>query len=402
MPVALLPSLVLLLTCAPPAQEPAAAEVETVAGDFGLGLRPVGLRFDQPLWVVSAPDDAEVLFVVEKPGRVRAVVRGELQREPVLDLRERISDRSERGLLCLVFHPNWGRDGEDSIFLHWNDRSGHTHVTRNHLPRPEPGRPWRATDEEELLLFVEQPFPNHDGGQLAFGPDGYLYVGLGDGGAANDPLAAGQDLTTHLAKILRIDVDGGSPYAVPADNPFVDVEGARPEVWAYGLRNPWRFSFDSETGDLWIGDVGQNLWEEVDFLPADHGGGANFGWRRWEGSHAFDPDLELGPTPHVPPIFEYPHGAPHHDCSVTGGFVYRGDAIPELRGWYLWADYCSGRVGALKQEGGELVASLDLTRDLAPNTKLPALCSFGRDADGELYLVSLQGPVWKIVPEEAD
>jgi glucose/arabinose dehydrogenase len=236
-------------------------------------------------------------------------------------------------------------------------------------------------------LFVDQPFSNHNGGALAFGPDGYLYVALGDGGSAGDPMGNAQSLSTLLGKLLRISPrpSGGEPYSIPPDNPFVGWSGARPEIWAYGLRNPWRFSFDAATGDLWIGDVGQNAWEEIDLEPAGSDGGSNFGWDRLEGTHPFEGGSAPGS---VPPVFEYANGA--GSCAVTGGYVYRGALIPALAGAYVFADYCRGRLEALVPGKGRAMEA----RALGP--RVDALASFGEDARGELYVLSLAGTVSRI------
>jgi glucose/arabinose dehydrogenase len=238
------------------------------------------------------------------------------------------------------------------------------------------------------VLFVQQPFSNHNGGNLAFGPDGHLYIGLGDGGSAGDPFGNGQSISTPLGKMLRISPrpSGGEPYGIPRDNPFAGREGARPEIWAYGLRNPWRFSFDRETGDLWIGDVGQNAWEEIDVAPAGSPGGLNFGWDLFEGSHPFeggDAGDALGP------VHEYPIGL---GCAVTGGYVYRGEDIPELVGAYVFADFCRGALEAFVLRDGRATQH----RELGPVVQ--SVASFGEDAAGELYALSLSGPVYRIVP----
>ncbi|HUF34828.1 MAG TPA: PQQ-dependent sugar dehydrogenase, partial [Gemmatimonadales bacterium] len=237
-----------------------------------------------------------------------------------------------------------------------------------------------------------QPFANHNGGHLAFGPDGYLYVALGDGGSSGDPQDRGQALDDLFGSLLRIDPAGGSPYAVPADNPFGASAGARPEIWSYGLRNPWRFSFDRLTGDLWIGDVGQNRWEEVNHAPAAEGAGRglNFGWRRMEGRHCFETGScdQSGLTL---PVLEYDHGS---GCSVTGGYVYRGAEIPELQGHYFYADFCRGFVRSMRLEADTVAEEADWPA-LRPGGGIP---SFGEDAAGELYVLVSDGRVLKIVP----
>ena len=239
------------------------------------------------------------------------------------------------------------------------------------------------------LLFVKQPYPNHNGGQLAFGPDGDLYIGLGDGGSEGDPHDNGQSLRTLLGKILRISPRpaGGKPYGIPPGNPFAGRGDAQPEIWAYGLRNPWRFSFDPATGDLWIADVGQDSWEEIDRQPGGSSGGQNYGWNRLEGTHPYHGQPPSGT---VPPVVEYSHdgGA----CSVTGGYVYRGSALPELRGSYLYGDYCAGWLAAVATSGD----SVSQPRQLG--VRVPQLSSFGVDQAGAIYALSLDGPIYRLVP----
>jgi glucose/arabinose dehydrogenase len=245
---------------------------------------------------------------------------------------------------------------------------------------------------ESVVLTAEQPFPNHNGGQIRFGPDGRLYIGLGDGGSSDDPGGRGQSLDDLLGAILRIDLDGGIPYAVPADNPFVGTAGARPEVWSYGLRNPWRFSFDRLNGDLYVGDVGQNQWEEINYAPAAAGAGrgVNFGWRSMEGRHCFGGG-SCDQTGLALPVLEYDHGS---GCSVTGGYVYRGAAIPALQGQYFYADFCQGWVRTLRVDAGAVTAQADWPT-LRPGGSIP---SFGEDSAGELYVLASDGRVLKIVP----
>lgn len=366
-----------------------------------LKLEKLVSGLDEPLFLLSLPGDADTLFILEKKGRLRVWRAGALQSRDVIDLREKISDVSERGLLGMAFHPKFGADNRQ-FFIHYSDRGGSTIIARFTLPAPADADAPLVADpkSEKLLLKIEQPYPNHNGGMIAFGPrDGYLYVGMGDGGAANDPHNAGQDLGNLLGKILRIDVDGGDPYAIPPSNPFAKTPGARPEIWAWGIRNAWRFCFDPDNGDLWIGDIGQNLWEEIDWLPGGHPGGANFGWRILEGKHDFDVPQGADRSKLVPPVYEFPHGAPANHCSVSGGYVYRGSAMPWLRGSYFWADYCSNVIGTLRVDReGALTEEVDRTAQLDPERKLRSIVSFGEDAARELYVISLAGTIWKIVP----
>lgn len=313
------------------------------------------------------------LLVLEQPGRVRLIVNGGLQAAPFLDITDRVgSQGNEQGLLGIALHPQFAENG--FFYLDYTNRAGATVISRFQTladgTRADPA-------SEKILLTIDQPYANHNGGSLAFGPDGMLYIGTGDGGSAGDPQGNGQKLTTLLGKLLRIDVNGGDPYAIPADNPFADGQQGRKEIWAYGLRNPWRFSFDRLTGDLWIADVGQNAWEEINFQPAGAPGGVNYGWNFREGAHPYrgEPPAGLSLTD---PVAEYPHP---EGCSVTGGFVYRGENLPEFFGIYLYGDYCNGRVwGLLRQPDGSWQSQLLFETGTY-------LSSFGEDVSGELYLL---------------
>jgi glucose/arabinose dehydrogenase len=317
------------------------------------------------------------LYVAEKTGRIwRLPEQG--QPTVVLDISGEVSLASEQGLLGLAFSPGGG----EYLYINYTDLRGDTriHEFAMLVGRPDPG-------SRREVLVVDQPFSNHNGGDLTFGPDGYLYIGLGDGGSGGDPDGNGQSLDTLLGKMLRIDPSpsDGEPYGIPSDNPFVGRVDARPEIWAYGLRNPWRYSFDRETGDLWIGDVGQNAWEEIDLEPASSDGGENYGWNAREGTHPFSGDRPDGA---IDPVYEYANGT--GACAVTGGYVYRGSAIPALQGAYLFADFCGGVVRALRPDGDGFVhESLGL--------ETPNISSFGEDQDGELYVLSFGVGVLKIV-----
>ena len=365
-----------------------------------LALEPlVQEGLEQPLYVCSLPSDAGLLYVLEKTGRIRAIRDGKLLDAPVLDLSDVVTTRSEQGLLGMAFHPRWPE--QPYVFLNYTGAEGTTHVARFELTAEAPLRVDPAS--ERVLLRVAQPWANHNAGQLAFSPqDGYLYVGFGDGGAANDPNGAGQDPQAMLGKMLRLDVDGASqalPYGIPADNPFVGKDGWRPEIWAYGLRNPWRYSFDRATGDLYIGDVGQNKWEEIDFQPAASKGGENYGWDVYEGFHEFEPREEVDAAAVVMPIHELPQSEGHK--SMTGGYVYRGAKMPWLQGTYLYGDYVSGHVGAFRVVDGAKTEYRDLTAEISPNRRLVALVSFGEDADGELYILCLDGRLYRVVEAPA-
>jgi glucose/arabinose dehydrogenase len=329
----------------------------------------------QPVAMAVRPGE-RILYVAEQTGRVRAIRNGRLDPDPVLDVSSQVMAGGEQGLLGLAFSP----DGR-FLYVDFTDRDGDTHVTeftmRGRRADPTSGR---------LVLRVDQPFANHNGGQLAFGPDRLLYVALGDGGSQGDPNGNGQSLGTLLGKILRIDPRprNGHPYSIPAGNPFVGHPGARPEIWDYGLRNPWRFSFDSATGDLWIGDVGQDDWEEVNHESA-RTGGRNYGWNRREGTHRFAGDRPVGA---VDPLIEYGHQ--HGACAVIGGPIYRGRDVPGLRGAYLYGDYCAGWVRAALLERSRVAEQ----RDLGLN--VPQLSSLGVGPEGELYVLSLNGPVFRL------
>lgn len=319
------------------------------------------------------PDGSGRLFIIEKAGRIRILQDGQLLEQPFLDITDRVgSSGNEQGFLGLAFHPQYAQNGR--FFVNYTDNNGNTVIARFQVSSdPNLADP----NSEVKLLGIDQPFANHNGGVLAFGPDGYLYAGLGDGGSAGDPFGNAQKKDVLLGKILRIDVDSAEPYAVPSDNPFGN------EVWAYGLRNPWRLSFDKKTGDLYIGDVGQNAWEEIDFLPAGSPGGTNFGWNLREGAHDYkgsaSPDL-------TEPVAEYSHQ--EGGCSVTGGYVYRG-SMTEWNGIYLYGDYCTGLIWGLirSNDGWQKQQLFDMA---------VSITSFGQDEAGEIYLVSDSGTIYRL------
>lgn len=355
--------------------------LELVAEGF---LAPVGLE--------HAPDDAR-LFVIEQRGEVFVIEGGRRGARPWLDLKDRVACCGERGLLGLAFAPDFARSRR--VFVHYSDKKGDTRVSE--LRAGDTGVDPRS---ERVLFTHPQPYANHNGGQLAFGPDGRLYLGLGDGGAANDPHGHGQDLGTALGKLLRFDASVPGQLRAAPDNPFLDRTGARREIWSYGLRNPWRFSFDRETGDLYIADVGQNRWEEVHVAPArtGRGKGANFGWSVFEGSHCFGKRGRCEATRGaVPPVLEYPHP---QGCSITGGHVYRGKRLPALRGAYFYGDYCTAFVRSFRLEDDRACDARDWTDRLVlpKGRRLDAISAFGVDADGEIYVVDHQGEIYRIAP----
>lgn len=360
----------------------------TAARAPDLALELVSQGYDRPVFVAEDPARPERLLVVEQSGRVRRIVNGRQKRRDFLDLRDRVSNGNERGLFSLAFDPGWPE--QRLVYVNYTDTGGNTIVARHRVRRNlNRARPTGAT-----LLRVEQPFANHNGGQLQFGPDGYLYIGMGDGGGAGDPLGAGQDPTTLLGKLLRIDV-GTVPFTVPADNPMLPGVG-RTAIWALGLRNPWRFSFDRGTGDLYLGDVGQAAREEIDFLPAGAPGGANFGWPIREGTLPFDDDAVPATTPLIDPVHEYGRS---DGFSVTGGCVYRGTSIPELAGMYLFADFGARRIWAIEVRNGRARGLMELSGMLTgTDGRTPAVSSFGEDAAGNLYLCDYAGgAVYRIV-----
>jgi len=329
-------------------------------------------------------------FVVEQVGRIRIVRGGAVLGTPYLDVSSLTSAGGERGLLGLAFHPRYVENGR--FYVNYTDRRGDTHISEFRASPPSADTVDPATERQ--VLFVSQPFANHNGGGLAFGNDGMLYAGLGDGGSAGDPSRNGQNLGTALGKMLRIDVDRGAPFAVPSDNPFVATAGAFPLVWAYGLRNPWRFAFDRATGDFYIADVGQNLFEEVDVALAPRRGGENYGWNVMEGMHCFQPASGCNQAGLTLPVVEYTHtqGA----CSITGGVVYRGCRLPGYAGTYFYGDYCAAFIRSFRMQSGQAVDQRDWTAALGRN--ISAITSFGMDDEGEVYIVDQQGEVYKVVP----
>lgn len=329
---------------------------------------PVVDGLTRPVDLQSAFDGSGRLFIIEKYGVIRIFKDGQLMPQPFLNIEDRVDDGSnEMGLLGLAFHPDYEQNGY--FYVNYTGDGGNTRISRFQAVGDS-----ADPNSEQVLMVVDQPFPNHNGGAVVFGPDGYLYLGLGDGGAAGDPFKNGQNTGALLGKILRIDVNKGVPYTVPADNPFGN------EVWAYGLRNPWRMSFDRATGDLWIGDVGQNKYEEIDYLPAGSAGGANFGWSIMEASYGYDGTSQPGM---FLPAAEYSH---NFGCSVTGGYVYRG-SMPEWNGVYLYGDYCTGTVWGLILSNGQWQSRVMFETDLL-------ITSFGVDEAGELYLVSDNGSAY--------
>jgi glucose/arabinose dehydrogenase len=363
--------LVILLIAGSTAAAPPEVALELVRG---------GLT--QPVSITHAGDSR--LFITLQPGLVVIWDGTEILPQPFLDIQSLVLAGGERGLLSIAFHPRYRENG--FFFVNYTNSGGHTVVARYSVSSdPNRADPMSARQ----ILFVEQPFSNHNGGQMQFGPDGYLYIGMGDGGSGGDPGNRAQNLSDLLGKMLRIDVDSGTPYRIPPSNPFTGNPSVRDEIWAYGLRNPWRFSFDRATGDLWIADVGQGLWEEVSFQPATSIGGENYGWRRMEGTHCFNPGSNCNTGSLVLPVIEYGHtgGA----CSVTGGYVYRGSSFPRLQGMYIYGDYCNGKIwGATRDALGRVTS-----RELLDTNIL--ISTFGEDMNGELYVANHSGAIHRIV-----
>jgi glucose/arabinose dehydrogenase len=367
----------------PPPHAPDLAGVE-------LELVPVASGLEAPLYATHSGDGSDRVFVVEQTGAIRIVTGGRVLAQPFLDLGDAVVAGGEQGLLGLAFHPGYAHNGR--LFVNYTDLHGDTVVSEY---RRAPGNDLRADPaSERILLAIDQPFVNHNGGGLAFGPDGYLYVATGDGGSAGDPLGNGQALDTLLGKLLRIDVDSGGSgaYGIPPDNPFVGRDDARAEVWAYGLRNPWRFSFDAGTSTLWIGDVGQSEAEEINRAPAATGG-LNYGWNLMEGRGCYQPPEGCDRPGLEKPIATYGHA---EGCSVTGGYVYRGSRYPALRGAYLFADYCSGTIWGLDAAGPSPQDPVELL------STERALSSFGLDREEELYVTDLaSGELLRVVDRRA-
>ncbi len=362
-----------------------ASNAGTITSSAIMALEPVvetGLT--RPVLLTQAPGTSSQLIVVEQPGRVQVIERGRLQPSPMLDISDRVLYGGERGLLGLAFHPKFTKNGR--LFVNYTRQpDGATVIAEYRRSSPRSS----TFDQERILLVVQQPYSNHNGGMMAFGQDGFLYTGMGDGGAGGDPGNRAQDMSSLLGKMIRLDVDTEQSYAIPPENPFRSG-GERREIYALGLRNPWRFSFDMKTGLLWAGDVGQEEWEEIDIIRR----GGNYGWRAMEGSHCFLPiqgcirqGMEL-------PLAEYQHQKGR--CSVIGGYVYRGKAVPALDGRYLFGDFCSGEIFALSRnaeqgEPGSGRISLLLKSGLK-------ISSFGQDRSGEVYVLDITGRVLKIVP----
>ena len=371
----------------PTAQTPVAVPPIIAPDPARYRLHPLAAGLNRPVYLTHAGDGSGRLFLLEQPGLIQVFVDDVLQPQPFLDMtahvsRDSLRQFSERGLLGLAFDPDFASNGR--FFVHYSDHDGNTVLARL-IVDPDASTAVE-TSPRQIILLVPQPYGNHNGGQIAFGPDGYLYFGLGDGGSAGDPLNNGQNPATLLGSILRLDVEVEDGYAIPPDNPgLVRNLLLAPQIWAWGLRNPWRFSFDRVTGELYIADVGQVRREEVNVQPADSQGGINYGWRVMEGSLPYSggrvtPDMQA-------PAFEYSHDV---SCSITGGYVYRGAALPELRGIYFYGDWCSGNLWAAWRDPDGVWQNL-----LFSATGMQ-ISSFGEDEDGELYVLDLLGVLYRL------
>ncbi|WP_299942432.1 PQQ-dependent sugar dehydrogenase [uncultured Microbulbifer sp.] len=344
----------------------------------------------RPVFVTHDGTNPDWIYVVEQrsgsTGRIKILDRASGSLISTFLSVSGLNTGSEQGLLGLAFDPDYANNGY--LYINYTQNS-RTHVTRyqRSSTNPQTADPGSA----QAVFSISQPFANHNGGWMAFGPDGYLYIGMGDGGSGGDPDNRAQNLNDLLGKLLRIDVTS-LPYSIPASNPFGD------EIWSYGLRNPWRSSFDRDSGDLWIGDVGQNNWEEINFQPASSSGGNNWGWRCYEGNNAFNTSGCPNPGTMDFPIWEYSHGGSPFRCSLTGGYVYRGTSIPWLDGTYFFADYCSNQIWSLKYDGNMVSEYTDRTAELAPNNgSISRVSSFGEDYFGELYICDINGEIYKII-----
>ncbi len=365
--------------------------------DLTLTTELISDAFSQPIFLCSPPGDLNRLFVLEqKSGLVRIIKNGSLLSTPFLNVSSLLeADGSEEGLLGMAFHPDYALNGY--FYIYYTGTNGNIFVARYQVSTGNPD----IANSGSAQIVITIPHPgaaNHNGGMIAFGPyDGFLYIGTGDGGGSGDTNNDAQNGETLLGKILRLDVDGGNPYAIPPDNPFIGLTDTLPEIWAFGLRNPWRYGFDRATGDLYIGDVGQGVWEEIDFQPASSPGGENYGWRCYEGNHSYNTSGCAPAANYIFPIHEYSHSS--GNCSISGGYVYRGCAVPDLDGTYFYADFCTGRVWSFRYDGQGITGFLDRSAELDPPgaPTIDNVSSFGEDARGEIYIVDYDGEIYKIV-----
>lgn len=357
-----------------------------------LDAEPVATGFDRPLFLTAPLGDPRLFVLEQHTALIRIIENGAVLPTPFLSLTGQVATGNEQGLLGLAFHPDYGTNG--LLYVNYTDTSGTTRVVRYQVSA-DPNVASSASAFE--LMNFPQPFSNHNAGMMAFGPDGYLYIATGDGGSSNDPDNRAQTPTDPLGKMLRVDVDGGTPFAIPPSNPFVGLGTHDERIWAVGLRNPWRFSFDRGTGDMYIGDVGQNALEEINYQPASSPGGENYGWKIMEGFECRGGGTACLPQPTLTaPVWDIAHPLAR---SITGGYVYRGGAIPQIQGHYFFGDFVSAIVRSFRIQGGAAVDEQDWASDLG---NIPNIASFGEDAAGELYICSFNGTVYKIVPQDSD
>ena len=378
------PTAVLLIAATVAAAGCFSQHASALPAEVSLRAVEVASGLSNPLYLTAPPGD-DRLFVVEQAGRVRIIKGGVLLPQPFVDITARVSSGGERGLLSIAFHPQYATNGY--VYASYTDLAGDTRIERYSVSQTnvDAADPTSA----RLVLSVAQPYANHNGGLVLFGPDGMFYVGLGDGGSGGDPHNNGQSTATLLGKLLRLDVDGGTPYAIPAGNPFIGQAGARGEIWALGLRNPWRFAFDRVAGLLYVADVGQSQWEEIHAVAADRPG-VNYGWRILEGSQCYGA-ATCNAQGLERPVVEYSHA---EGCSVTGGAPYRGSLLPGIVGHYFYSDYCAGFLRSFRYENGQAVDR----RSWDVGT-LGSVLSFGEDAAGELYILSVNGRVYRLEPQ---
>ena len=373
--------------------------------------------YKKPVFITSYPNNAKLLYIVEQAGLIKIINDGKKLSRPFFDINKRVVNPNrpgdERGLLGFAFHPNHTNNGK--FYINYMDNDGNTIISEFST-----NSKLRADHKSErIILKLKQPYGNHNGGDIQFGPDGYLYISIGDGGKAGDPLNAGQDLSSLFGKIIRIDIEQ-KPYGIPKSNPFFGQKDKREEIWAWGLRNVWRFSFDKQTGDKYLADVGQNKWEEVNFELASSKGGLNYGWRIMEANHCYDPKENCPTEGLIKPIIEYPNDANHpafafriieelsfsetdvEGCSVTGGYVYRGQKIKSMQGQYIFGDYCSGNIWTLKVVNGKAINFKNRTEEIniGGGEFTTYISSFGQDSDGEIYIIDYNGGIYKLIESD--
>ncbi|MEO5903360.1 MAG: PQQ-dependent sugar dehydrogenase [Gemmatimonadaceae bacterium] len=378
---AILAAAVAVIACTDSAAKTPDASVSTVS--HTMRLEQVGDRFQSPVYVTSPPGDSR-LFVVEQAGRIRVVKSGIAAQTPFLDIRSRVKTGGEQGLLSVAFHPSYRTNG--FFYVNFTDKQGDTRIERFKAG----ANPDVADSASSLLILkIDQPYANHNGGLVMFGPDGMLYIGMGDGGSAGDPKGSGQNRNALLGKILRINVSRQDPYTIPVDNPYANGAEGKPEVWATGIRNPWRFAFDRSAGLMYIADVGQNQTEEVDVVPASRAG-VNYGWNSMEAASCYRPSSGCKSSGLELPVLTYGHSG--GACSITGGFVYRGRRLAAIAGHYFYADYCTGWIRSFKYEN-RLATD---RREWKTDRNAGHIVSFGEDGAGELYVVAEGGQIYRI------